>query len=123
MHGCLQCDAHRSHSLVPATFSGESGRLFSLSSAWPSWPLLCPKMVRLQAPDWIVRKSLQTQRQVVMGHTCSTSSEKSLGWGLVKRTRSSGLTPATASSSSAKLTLPARRGLYTLLKPCKIGAS
>ena len=50
--------------------------------------------------------------------TCRTSSENSLGCGEVKRTRSSGCTLATASSSCAKVTVPPLRGLYTLRKPC-----
>ena len=49
--------------------------------------------------------------------TCSTSALKSFGCGDVKRTRSSGCTPATALRRPAKPRAPSRRGTYTLLKP------
>ena len=50
--------------------------------------------------------------------TCKTSSEKSFGCGDVKRMRISGTASATLSKSSANVTAPSRRGLYTELKPC-----
>jgi len=73
-------------------------------------PHAAPPVSELAAQPRAGAPGLARAARPLRGHACRTSSEKSLGCGLVKRTRSSGSTAATRCSSSPKRTAPSRRG-------------